>query len=144
VVEVGRVFAVAGPRCPAIPQPFELARTLLAMGSVQRRAKRRREARGSLGQVPAIFQELGASLWMDKTRAGLGRIGERATSLLDLTPTEERIAELMAEGQTNREVAASLFLSVQTVETNQTRIYRNLGVSSRRQLARRMRARSSR
>lgn len=59
-------------------------------------------------------------------------------------PTDERVAELVTEGQTNREVAASLFLGVKTVETNLTRIYRKLGVSSRRQLARRMRARSSR
>jgi hypothetical protein len=41
-----------------LPQPFELARTLLVMGSVQRRAKRRREARESLGQALVIFQEL--------------------------------------------------------------------------------------
>jgi DNA-binding CsgD family transcriptional regulator len=153
----GLLEAVSGDLTPAqtalkgalreherLPQPFELARTLLVMGSVQRRAKRRREARESLGQALVIFQELGASLWMDKTRAELGRIGGRATSPLDLTPTEERVAELVTEGQTNREVAASLFLSVKTVETNLTRIYRKLAVSSRRQLARRMRAGSSR
>jgi DNA-binding CsgD family transcriptional regulator len=75
---------------------------------------------------------------MDKTRAELGRIGGRATSPLDLTPTEERVAELVTEGQTNREVAACLFLSVQTVEANLIRIYRKLGVSSRRQLASRV------
>jgi DNA-binding CsgD family transcriptional regulator len=123
-----------------LPQPFELARTLLAMGSVQRRAKKRRGARESLGQALQMFEDLGASLWMDRTRAELGRIGGRAASPLDLTPTEERVAELVAEGQTNREVAASLFLSVKTVETNLTRIYRKLGVSSRRQLARRNRS----
>jgi DNA-binding CsgD family transcriptional regulator len=138
VVEVDRVFAVAAPRCPAISPPFELARTLLVMGSLQRRVKRRREARESLGRAPVIFQELGASLWMDKTRAELGRIGGRATSPLDLTPTEERVAELVTEGQTNREVAASLFLSVQTVGANPTRIYWTLGVSSHRQLASRV------
>jgi hypothetical protein len=79
------------------PQPFELARTLLVMGSVQRRAKRRREARESLRQAPVIFQELGASLWMDKTGAELGRIGGRATSPLDLTTTEERIDGLVTK-----------------------------------------------
>jgi DNA-binding CsgD family transcriptional regulator len=118
-----------------LPQPFELARTLLAMGIVRRRAKRKREARESLGQALAIFQELGATLWADRTRAELGRIGGRAPSPAHLTPTEERVAELVAEGHTNREVAGSLFLSVKTVEANLTHIYRKVGVTSRRQLA---------
>jgi DNA-binding NarL/FixJ family response regulator len=73
--------------------------------------------------------------------AELGRIGGRAPSPLDLTPTEARIAELVADGQTNREVAAAVFLSEKTVETNLTRIYRKLGVTSRRELARRIRSR---
>ena len=123
-----------------LPQPFELARTLLAMGIIQRRAKRKREARQSLGQALAIFQELGAALWAGRTRAELGRIGGRAPSPAHLTPTEERVAELVAEGQTNREVAGSLFLSVKTVEANLTHIYRKVGVTSRRQLARWLRA----
>jgi DNA-binding CsgD family transcriptional regulator len=123
-----------------LPQPFELARTLLAMGIIRRRAKRKREARQSLGQALAIFQELGAALWADRTRAELGRIGGRAPSPAGLTPTEERVAELVAEGLTNREVAGSLFLSVKTVEANLTHIYRKVGVTSRRQLARWLRA----
>jgi DNA-binding CsgD family transcriptional regulator len=127
-----------------LPQRFELARTLLLTGSIQRRRKKKREARESLRRAEAMFSELGALLWVDKTRAELGRIGGRAASPFELTPTEERIARLVAEGQTNREVAASLFLSVKTVETNLTRIYRKLGVSSRRQLAQRVRSGSSR
>jgi DNA-binding CsgD family transcriptional regulator len=123
-----------------LPQPFELARTLLAMGIVRRRAKRKREARDSLGQALAVFQELGAARWAGRTRAELGRIGGRAPSPAHLTPTEERIAELVAEGQTNREIAGSLFLSVKTVEANLTHIYRKVGVTSRRQLARWLRA----
>lgn len=123
-----------------LPQPFELARTLLAMGVVLRRSKRRRMARESLERALAMFEALGARLWVERSRIELGRIGGRPSSPLVLTPTEERIAELVAEGQTNREVAASLFLSVKTVETNLTRIYRKLGVGSRRELARRMRS----
>jgi DNA-binding CsgD family transcriptional regulator len=123
-----------------LPQPFELARTLLAMGTIRRRAKQKREARESLGQALAIFRELGAALWADRTRAELGRIGGRAPTAAHLTPTEERVAELVAEGQTNREVAGSLFMSVKTVEANLTHIYRKVGVSSRRQLARWLRA----
>jgi DNA-binding CsgD family transcriptional regulator len=110
------------------------------MGIIRRRAKRKREARQSLGQALAIFQELGAALWADRTRAELGRIGGRAPSPAGLTPTEERVAELVAEGLTNREVAGSLFLSVKTVEANLTHIYRKVGVTSRRQLARWLRA----
>ena len=123
-----------------LPQPFELARSLLAMGIVLRRSKQKRRARESLGRSLSIFEELGASLWVERSRAEIGRIGGRAPSPLDLTPTEERVVELVAEGQTNREVAASLFLSVKTVETNLTRIYRKLGVTSRRELARRIRS----
>jgi DNA-binding CsgD family transcriptional regulator len=127
-----------------LPQPFELARTLLALGIVQRRMKKKREARESLGQALAMFDQLGASLWANKTRSELARIGGRAPSPFDLTPTEERVAELAADGQTNREIAGSLFMSVKTVEANLTHIYRKLGVSSRRQLARWMRAKPDR
>jgi DNA-binding CsgD family transcriptional regulator len=110
------------------------------MGVVLRRSKQKRRARESLGQASAIFEELGARLWVERARMELGRIGGRAPSPLDLTPTEERTVGLVAEGQTNREVAASLFLSVKTVETNLTRIYRKLGVRSRRELARQIRS----
>jgi DNA-binding CsgD family transcriptional regulator len=123
-----------------LPQPLELARTQLALGVVLRRAKRKRDARESLERALAIFDELGAALWAERSRAELGRIGGRAPSPLDLTATEARIAELVAEGQTNREVAAAVYLSEKTVETNLTRIYRKLGVTSRRALARRLRS----
>jgi DNA-binding CsgD family transcriptional regulator len=121
-------------------QPFELARTLLALGIVQRRSKKKRQARDSLGLALASFDELGARLWAERTRIELGRIGGRASSPLDLTPTEQRVAERVAYGQTNHEVAAELFMSVKTVEANLTHIYRKLGLSSRHELARWMRA----
>jgi DNA-binding CsgD family transcriptional regulator len=127
-----------------LPQPFERARTLLALGIVQRRLKKKREARQSLGRALGMFEELGAVLWVERTRADLRRIGGRASSPHDLTQTEKRVAELVAEGQTNREVAGALFLSVKTVETNLTRIYEKLEVKSRRQLARKMRSRTDR
>ena len=126
-----------------LPQPFERARTFLALGIVQRRLKKRREARQSLGNALRLFDELGAVLWVERTRAELRRIGGRSPSTLDLTQTEQRVAELVADGQTNREVAGALFLSVKTVETNLTRIYQKLEVDSRRQLARKMRARAA-
>jgi DNA-binding CsgD family transcriptional regulator len=127
-----------------LPQPFERARTLLALGIVQRRLKKRREARQSLGRALGMFEELGAVLWVERASGELGRISGRAPSLLELTQTEQRIADLVAEGQTNPEVAAALFLSRKTVETNLTRIYHKLDVASRRQLARKMRTRAER
>jgi DNA-binding CsgD family transcriptional regulator len=125
-----------------LAQPLELARTLLAFGIVQRRNKKKREARESLGTALRMFDELGADLWADRVRAELARIGGRAPSTSDLTPTEERVTELIVQGQSNREIAASLFMSVKTVEANLTHIYRKLGVSSRRQLAASMRDKS--
>ena len=119
-----------------LPQPFDLARTLLALGRAQRRARERRAARETLRRALAIFEELGAELWAEKARAELGRIGGRAASRDDLTPAEQRVAELVAEGKKNREVAAELVVSVHTVESTLTQVYRKLGVRSRTELAR--------
>lgn len=119
-----------------LDQPFELARTLLASGRVQRRAKQRGAARHSLDRAVAIFESLGAQRWAELARRELHRIGGRSSTPFALTATERRVAELVAEGQTNREVAATLFMSAKTVETNLTRIFAKLGVGSRRELAR--------
>jgi DNA-binding CsgD family transcriptional regulator len=118
-----------------LPLPFELGRTLLVRGAVERRAKRKREARDTLTEALEVFDGLGAALWADKTRAELARIGGRAPSSLDLTPTEDRVAALVAAGSTNREVADALFVSIHTVEANLKRIYRKLGIRSRTELA---------
>jgi DNA-binding CsgD family transcriptional regulator len=120
-----------------LPMPFERGRTLLALGQVQRRAKRRREARETLQQALAIFEELGARLWAERVRAELARIGGRVPSGGGLTPTERRVAELVAEGRSNKEVAASLFVTVKAVEANLSRIYTKLGIRSRTELAHR-------
>jgi DNA-binding CsgD family transcriptional regulator len=118
-----------------LPLPFELGRTLLVRGAVERRAKRKREARDTLTKALEVFDGLGAALWADKARAELARIGGRAPSSVDLTPTETRVAELVAAGGTNREVADALFVSVHTIEANLKRIYRKLGIRSRTELA---------
>ena len=117
--------------------PFSHARTLLALGRTQRRAKQRRTARATLADALARFERVGAPLWAEQARADLGRVGGRSPSTGGLTESENRIAELVAEGRTNREVAAALFLTVHSVETALTRIYRKLGVRSRAELARR-------
>ena len=123
-----------------MPGPFERGRTLLALGTTQRRAKRKRAARDSLEQALAIFEDLGASLWAEKTRAELTRLGGHASKAGQLTPTERRVAELVTEGRSNRDVAATLFVSVRAVEANLTRIYAKLGVRSRAELTQRLRA----
>jgi DNA-binding CsgD family transcriptional regulator len=121
-------------------QPFELGRTLLVDGTVQRRARKWGAARAQLGRAQALFEELGATLWAAKARAELGRIGGRAPAAGRLTPTEEQVAELVAAGRTNREVADALFLSLNTVEANLSRIYHKLGVRSRTELGARLAA----
>ena len=96
-------------------------------------------ARTTLEDALARFERLGAPLWAEQTRAELARIGGRAPSGDELTEAEPRIARLVAEGRTNREVAATLFLTVHSVETALTRVYRKLGVRSRAELARLLR-----
>ena len=115
--------------------PFSRARTLLALGRTQRRAKKRAAARATLEDALARFETLGAPLWADQTRAELGRIGGRAPSGDALTVAERRIAELVAQGRSNKQVAAALFLTEHSVETALSRIYRKLGIHSRAQLA---------
>jgi DNA-binding CsgD family transcriptional regulator len=118
--------------------PFQHARTLLAFGVTQRRAKQRGAARTTLEQALATFERLGAALWAEKTRSELARIGGRTSSRDELTEAERRIAALVAEGRTNREVAATLFVTEHTVEGALTRAYRKLGVRSRAELAHRL------
>ena len=115
--------------------PLDRGRTLLALGAAQRRAKRRREARQTLEQALGIFDRIGAALWADRTRAELKRISGRAATPGALTPAEERVAALVAEGKTNREVGAALFLSDRTVEGHLSRIFGKLGIRHRGELA---------
>jgi DNA-binding CsgD family transcriptional regulator len=121
-----------------VPDPFELGRTLLVKGATQRRVKQKAAARSTLNEALQIFERLGTSMWADRVRAELARIGGRAPAPLGLTPTEERVAELVAAGHTNQEAAEQLFMSVRTVEVNLTRIYRKLGIRSRTELAARL------
>ena len=120
-----------------VPMPFDRARTLLALGGALRRAKRKRDARATLDEAAQVFEELGATLWAQTARAELGRIGGRAASDGELTPTERRVAELVAQGLTNKEVAGTLFVSARTVEGHLSHVYRKLGLRSRAELARR-------
>jgi DNA-binding CsgD family transcriptional regulator len=116
-------------------RPFELARTLLVSGMVERRAKQKRAARDALEHALATFDRLGASLWRERAREELTRIGGRVAKPWDLTPTEQRVAELAAAGRTNKEIAEALFLSIRTVEGSLSKAYHKLGVRSRTELA---------
>lgn len=121
-----------------VPAPFERARTLLALGSTQRRARRRRDARETIEAALEAFEQLGTPLWSERARSELGRVGGRAPSRGELTPSEARVATLVSEGKTNKEVAAALFVTDRTVESALTQIYRKLGVRSRTELARKL------
>lgn len=132
--------AASDPDAPQGTNPFERARTLLALGTVQRRAHHKRAARETLGLAAESFDRLGARVWEAKARAELRRIGGRTASKSELSETECRIVELVAAGRRNREVAAELSLSPNTVAWNLSKIYRKLGVSSRTELAARIAA----
>jgi DNA-binding CsgD family transcriptional regulator/DNA polymerase III delta prime subunit len=114
--------------------PFERARTLLVTGQIHRRRREKRQARDALRAALAAFEELATPIWAQRSRAELARIPERGSGT-ELTPTEERIAQLAAGGLTNKEIADRTFLSPKTVEVNLTRVYRKLGVRSRTALA---------
>jgi DNA-binding CsgD family transcriptional regulator len=121
----------------AVGDPFGRARALLALGIIKRRGRQRRPARDAIESAVEAFETMGASGWAEKARAELGRIGGR-TREEGLTAAERRVAALVAEGRTNQEVAAALFLGERTVASHLTHIYAKLGVRSRTELARKV------
>jgi DNA-binding CsgD family transcriptional regulator len=127
-------------RHDVVGDPFGRARAALALGVVRRRVRQKRSARASLEDALAGFEALGATSWVDSTRAELGRIGGRER-LEGLSPSELRVAALVADGLTNREIASALFLGERTVASHLTHIYAKLGIRSRTELARQMPAR---
>ncbi|MFC5140695.1 LuxR C-terminal-related transcriptional regulator [Actinomycetospora rhizophila] len=138
-----RWFATAHDAHARLDAPYEHARTVLAHAEVRRRWRRPGAARPLLLDAEATFSGLGARPWVERVRLELAATGHRAsgevpdesTSLETLTPQEFQIARGVADGQSNVEVAAALFVSRKTVEAHLTRIYRKLGVRSRTELA---------
>ena len=120
--------------------PFELGRTLVVLGQLQRRRGERRAARESLEGALTLFERIGAEPWVARTRAEIRRIGVRRAPA-ELTENEQLVAELAATGATNREIAERLFMSRRTVESNLARAYRKLGIHSRAELGATMAAR---
>jgi DNA-binding CsgD family transcriptional regulator len=121
----------------AAGDPFGSARALLALGVVRRRSRQKRPASEAIRAALDGFEQLGAATWVEKARAELGSIGGRRREE-GLTAAERRVAALVAEGRTNREVAAALFLGERTVASHLTHIYAKLGVRSRTELARKL------
>ena len=117
-----------------LPMPFELGRTLLVKGMIERRAKQKAAARQTLDQALGIFEHLGAPLWAAKVRQELSKIAARGP-VAGLTGTESRVAALVARGRTNREIASAMFVTENTVQTHVRHIFRKLGVRSRTELA---------
>lgn len=120
---------------------FERARTELCFGERLRREGRRRESRDHLRAALEVFDANGARPWAERARAELRASGlvlrrRQPAAQEQLTPQEVQIARLVAEGKTNRDVAAALFLSPKTVEFHLTHIYRKLGIRSRAELVR--------
>jgi DNA-binding CsgD family transcriptional regulator len=129
------LFADAVDRHEAARDPFGRARALLALGGASRRARKKRAVREAVEAAVEAFESMGAAGWVTRARAELGGIGGR-TREQGLTPAERRVAALVADGLTNREVAAALFLVEHTVETHLSHVYAKLGVRSRVELAR--------
>jgi DNA-binding NarL/FixJ family response regulator len=135
--------AAIEPELPQLADPLERARTLLVLGTVQRRAQRKRDARDTLEAAVERFEGLGARSWAARARAELRRIGGRSVARSELSETEQQIVRLVVAGYRNREVAAELSISPNTVAWNLSRIYRKVGVSSRTELAARVASHAS-
>ena len=138
VSEAATLLESAAGQHETVGDAFGRARALLALGVVRRRERQKRAARDAIGAALGEFERLGAATWVEKARAELGRIGGR-TREEGLTAAQRRVATLVAEGRTNREVAAALLLGERTVETHLSQVYAKLGVRSRAELARRFR-----
>jgi DNA-binding CsgD family transcriptional regulator len=122
-------------------RPFENARIQLGLGEFLRRARRRVDARDPLRRAINTFDDLGAAPWADRARTELRASGESARKRDDsvvptLTAQERQVARQVAQGMTNREVAAQLFLSPRTVDFHLRNVFAKTGISSRGELVR--------
>lgn len=122
------------------PLVLDRARTRLNYGERLRRAGRRRDGRVQLRAAYDEFAAAGASLWLERTVAELGALGDamesRGVALSELTPQERHVASLVAEGKTNKEIAAAMYVSPKTVNYHLTNTFRKLGIHSRAELVR--------
>jgi DNA-binding CsgD family transcriptional regulator len=116
--------------------PYELARTELLYGEWLRRARRRADARTHLRIALDLFEQLGATPWVEQVRVELRAIGQTArkrdsSTRVRLTPQERQVAHLAGQGLTNQQIAARLFLSRHTVSYHLRKVFSKLGIVSR-------------
>ncbi len=119
-----------------LPMPFEMARTQLLLGQIQRRQRQREAGAATLREALRTFDQLGTRLWAERAKAELARGIAGRPRGDGLTASERRVAELAVSGMTNRDIAAALFISPKTVEVNLSRVYRKLKIRSRMELQR--------
>ena len=121
--------------------PFERARNELLYGEWLRRKRRRVDARPHLRTALELFQQLGLPPWEERARGELRASGETArrrdpSTRDQLTPQELQIAHLVAEGMTNREIGAQLYLSPRTIDYHLRKVFAKLQIASRTELGR--------
>ncbi len=119
-------------------RPFDRARSLLLLGERLRRTRRRADAREHLRAALEAFEAQGAVPWAERARGELRATGETARRSADadagLTAQERQIARMVAQGLTNKEVAAQLYLSPRTIDAHMRGVFSKLGITSRREL----------
>jgi DNA-binding CsgD family transcriptional regulator len=129
-----RAVALHGER-----RPFERARTELAYGETLRRTRRRMDARAPLHRALETFERIGAEPWATRSERELRATGETVSrrdvsAIEQLTPQELTICRLVAEGLSDREIGARLFLSARTVDYHLRKVFPKLGIGSRAEL----------
>jgi DNA-binding CsgD family transcriptional regulator len=129
--------------------PADLGRAHLLYGEWLRRMKRRRVAREQLRAAVEIFDRIEAPSFAERARGGLAATGEKVSKRefvggVEMSSQEGAIARMAAEGKTNAEIGAALFISTNTVDYHLRKVFQKLGISSRRQLADRFDSRNAR
>jgi DNA-binding CsgD family transcriptional regulator len=119
---------------------LEHVRALVDLGAALRRANQRSHAREQLRRALELATTCGAGPLAARAESELLATGARPrrialSGIESLTPSERRVAEMAAEGPTNREIAQGLFVTAKTVEVHLSSVYRKLGISSRSQLS---------
>jgi DNA-binding CsgD family transcriptional regulator len=122
------------------PARLEQAKAFAVLGAALRRARKPTEAREPLRRALELADVCGAQPLVDAVRAEIYATGARPRTtalrgVLALTASERRVADLAAEGQTNRDIAQILYVTPKTIEVHLSNAYRKLGIASRRELA---------